>query len=93
MKARVGYKKTKLFSFHRLKMLQQLFLMEQNPTPSWSMIGTNGIDPSSGVFIDWLEKKLSSDKPLPTNAKIAWMIKNYNFREQKAKEQYEREHA
>jgi len=88
----VGYEKTKLFSFNRIEMLQQLFLMEKNPIHSWSIIGSNGIDPSSGVFIEWLGKKLRGKTKLPNNATILRMVKSYNEQEEIVKKRWEKEH-
>jgi hypothetical protein len=92
MKEHIGYKKTKLFSAHRFKMLQQWFIMETNPVPHWTAFGAGGGDPSSGVFIDWITQKLNKGTPLLTNKQIKLRVEEYNSKLEKAKQEWVREH-
>ena len=88
-KPHIGYVKTKLFSVHRVKMLQQLFLMEYNPYPERSGgIAGGGIDPSSGVFIEWLLKRVNEGKPFPNNRQIQCRVDEYNLKLDKAKQEW-----
>jgi hypothetical protein len=80
------YKKNlRHFTIHRLKMLQQQFLVEKNPIPHWTAFGAGGCDPSSGVFLDWITEKLNKGTPFLTNKQIQLRVDEYNFKLNKAK--------
>jgi len=63
-------------TMEELKAIWEWWLCEYNKSEGYSIFG-RGIDPSSSVFIDWLERQMAEGKPLPTIEEANKRVKEY----------------
>lgn len=64
------------FTLEELKAIWEWWLCEYNKDDGYSIFG-RGMDPSSSVFIEWLEKQVKNRTPLPTIEESAKRVKEY----------------
>lgn len=66
----------KSFTMEELKAIWQWWLCEYNKDQGYMVFG-RGQDPSSCVFMEWLEKQVNEAKPLPTIEEANHRVKQY----------------
>lgn len=64
------------FTMEELKAIWEWWLCEYNKDQGYMVFGRGG-DPSSCVFMEWLEKQVRKGKPLPTIEESAKRVKEY----------------